>query len=128
MKNKNGFTLVELLAVIVVLAIIITIAVPSAISISNKIKAKMEDTKRQMIVDAAKLYGQENPSSVVNSIDNCSNSKITVGTLVNDGYIKKDDVKNGEEAVVNPKDNSSMNNLKICIYKKNNRVYSKIME
>lgn len=126
MKNKNGFTLVELLAVIVVLAIIITIAVPSAISISNKIKAKMEETKRQMIVDAAKLYGQENPSSVVNSIDNCSNSKITVGTLVNDGYIKKDDVKNGN--VVNPKDNSSMNNLKICIYKKNNRVYSKIID
>lgn len=126
MKNKNGFTLVELLAVIVVLAIIITIAVPSAISISNKIKAKMEDTKRQMIVDAAKLYGQENPSSVVNSIDNCSSSKITVGTLVNDGYIKKDDVKNGN--VVNPKDNSSMNKKKICIYKKNNRVYSKIID
>lgn len=125
MKNKNGFTLVELLAVIVVLAIIITIAVPSAISISNKIKAKMYETKIQMILDAAKLYGQENPSNVVNSIDNCSNSKITVGTLVNDGYIKKDDVKNGN--VVNPKDNSSMNNLKICIYKKNNRVYSKIM-
>lgn len=37
-NNKKGFTLVELLAVIVVLAIIITIAVPGTIAVSNKIK------------------------------------------------------------------------------------------
>ncbi len=126
MKNKNGFTLVELLAVIVVLAIIITIAVPSAISISNKIKAKMYETKIQMIKDAAKLYGQENPSKVSNDENCTSNGKVKVGDLVNDGYIKKDDVENG--FVINPKNNKSMNEVDICIYKKNNRVYSKIVD
>lgn len=35
MRNKNGFTLVELLAVIVVLAIIMVIAIPSVMEVMN---------------------------------------------------------------------------------------------
>jgi len=38
MKNKEGFTLVELLAVIVVLAIIIIIALPNIVNAMNKAK------------------------------------------------------------------------------------------
>ena len=38
MKNKKGFTLVELLAVIVILALLVAIAVPSTFSISNRLK------------------------------------------------------------------------------------------
>ena len=41
MRNKNGFTLVELLAVIVILSLLIAIAVPSSITIGNKIKEKL---------------------------------------------------------------------------------------
>ena len=37
-RNQNGFTLVELLAVIVVLAIVLIIAVPGVLSIINKTK------------------------------------------------------------------------------------------
>ena len=40
--NKKGFTLVELLAVIVVLGLIIAIAVPSINAISIKIKENMQ--------------------------------------------------------------------------------------
>lgn len=122
MKNNKGFTLVELMAVIVVLALIITIAVPSAISISHKIKLKMYATKVDMIIDSAKLYGQDNPSALSNE-NACSSSDLTVQTLIDMGYIKKDDIDNGK--VLNPIDNSPMNTYKLCVYKKNNRVYAK---
>lgn len=120
--NKKGFTLVELLAVIVILAIIITIAVPSTIAVSNKIKKKMYNTKVDMIMDAAKMYGQDNRSKV-NSDENSCNVLVKVSDLINGGYVKKDDVDNGK--VLSPIDNSSMNDLQICLYKKNNRIYAK---
>jgi type IV pilus assembly protein PilA len=126
MKNNKGFTLVELMAVIVILAIIVSIAVPSSIAISNKIKTKMYNTKVDMIIDAAKLYGQDN-SSVVSSENNPCQNPVTVKTLMDNGYIKKDDTdEKGNAIVQNPKDKSSMNNVKVCIYKKNNRVYAKL--
>ena len=47
--NKNGFTLVELLAVIALLALIIIIAVPTISNFSGNIKENMLDKKIQMI-------------------------------------------------------------------------------
>ena len=119
MKNNKGFTLVELMAVIVVLAIIISIAVASAISISRKVKENMYETKVDMIISSAKIYGQDHPGNVGNSEGECS--LISIQTLIDEGYIKKD--KDGY--VQNPIDNSSMNNLQVCIYKNNNRFYAK---
>lgn len=120
--NKKGFTLVELLAVIVILAIIITIAVPSTIAVSNKIKKKMYNTKVDMIMDAAKMYGQDNSSKVNSDEDSC-NTLVKVSDLLPGGYVKKDDVDNGK--VLSPIDNSAMNDLQLCLYKKNNRIYAK---
>lgn len=124
MKKNKGFTLVELMAVIVILAIIITIAVPSAITISHRIRLKMYNTKVTMLLDSAKLYGQDQPGKVVSSEGSCpSNGNVTVQNLIDAGYVKKDDQDNGK--VIDPVDNSEMNTYKICIYKKNNRVYAK---
>lgn len=49
MKNKNGFTLVELLAVIVILAVIILIAVTAVIP-------RMNSAKKNAFVDEALMY------------------------------------------------------------------------
>ena len=123
MKNNKGFTLVELMAVIVVLAIIIAIAVPSAITISHKIKLKMYDTKIDMILSSAKICGQDNPASVgIDSTCGTGVGKVKVSELVSKGYIKKDDTEKG--SVLNPVDNSSLNEHSVCIYKKNNRIYA----
>ena len=59
MKNNSGFTLVELLAVIVVLAIVIAVAVPSTMTISNSIKENLFCSKIDFIENAAKLYGED---------------------------------------------------------------------
>jgi prepilin-type N-terminal cleavage/methylation domain-containing protein len=56
MKNNRGFTLVELLAVIVILAVILVIAIPNVMKIIDK--AKLDSYKRteDMLVSAAQKY------------------------------------------------------------------------
>lgn len=51
-KNRKGFTLVELLAVIVVLAIILAIAVPSITGIINGAKKNAFESNAKMIITA----------------------------------------------------------------------------
>ena len=59
-KTKNGFTLVELLAVIVILAIILVIAVPKVMSvIEDSKKATLESTAK-MIASAAEKQKVQN--------------------------------------------------------------------
>lgn len=50
LKNKKGFTLVELLAVIVILAIILAIAVPGIAGIINSAKRGAFESDAKMIV------------------------------------------------------------------------------
>ena len=53
MKKKNGFTLVELLAVIVILAIILVIAVPKITdTIKNSKKASFESSAKTIAAQA----------------------------------------------------------------------------
>lgn len=60
MKRKNGFTLVELLAVIVVLATIISLATGSIISILNKSREKLAEEVRHNFAEVAVSYVTEN--------------------------------------------------------------------
>ncbi|MDE5630013.1 MAG: type II secretion system GspH family protein, partial [Bacilli bacterium] len=55
MKNR-GFTLVELLAVIVVLGIVMALTLPSAFDAFYKSRHKLDDYERSSIIDAGRLY------------------------------------------------------------------------
>lgn len=72
--KKNGFTLVELLAVIVLLTLLMAIAVPSAFKLNSKVKGKAYITKIDLIEQAANNYGQSNISLIRTgtSADNAS--------------------------------------------------------
>ena len=117
MKNKKGFTLVEILAVIVVLALIMTIAVPSTISISNKLKTNMYCEKISMIENQAKLYGEDRRDSL-----NTTGTSVTVKMLVDSNYLKKD--QKTEPYIIDPRDKNSKDlyNMQFKIKLKNNRV------
>ena len=54
-SNKKGFTLVELLAVIVVLAVILVIAIPNVLSIIDKSRKDSTVSTGKMMVKAAQL-------------------------------------------------------------------------
>ncbi|MBR3897792.1 MAG: prepilin-type N-terminal cleavage/methylation domain-containing protein [Bacilli bacterium] len=86
MKNK-GFTLVELLAVIVMIAIVASISVPIIISVINDSRAKSYDRQVEMIKDAAERYVNENALEF-------SENKVSVETLKSTGYLKADKIKN----------------------------------
>lgn len=60
MKKEEGFTLVELLAVIVILGIIVAIAIPSIGNIVSDAETKADKAEVQLIEDAARLYDVEN--------------------------------------------------------------------
>ena len=56
MKQKNGFTLVELLAVIAILAILVIIAIPNVVSMVERSRKSIAETNARSLVNAAKSY------------------------------------------------------------------------
>lgn len=122
--KKNGFTLVELLAVLAVLALLLTIAVPGIQKMSYKIQNNMFCDKVEHILKGAQLYGDDN----YDAIKSKSGQKdiIKVKDLVKHGYVKKDNNKEEDENmyVVDSRDDTSMMNEEITLYIKNNRVYA----
>jgi prepilin-type N-terminal cleavage/methylation domain-containing protein len=60
MSKKNGFTLVELLAVIGILAIIITVSTTMVFTLMRKSKEKIAEEMYSSVVDAALTYSLSN--------------------------------------------------------------------
>ena len=83
--KKKGFTLTELLAVIVILGVITLIAIPSSFAISNRVKINFYCTKMDTIKKAADLYASDHFDEVKLGIIN----KVSIKDLVNYGYIKQ---------------------------------------
>ena len=73
MKNK-GFTLVELLVVIVLIGLLIAISIPAASKIIKNSKEKGYATKIQFIESEAIIYGDSNKDYVRQGIDFMDNS------------------------------------------------------
>lgn len=88
MKKNKGFTLIEVLAVLVILSLLITFSVVSV----NKIKKKQEVANRinviRSILTAARAYEADNP--------NLTGRTVTVNTLLNKGYVDFDQDKYNE--------------------------------
>ena len=84
MKNKNGFTLVELLVVIIIILIIGLIVTPKIIKTieNNKLKIYKEQEKR--LEEAGLKYIQNKYIS-----ENESEIKITKQELINSNYIEE---------------------------------------
>ena len=86
--NKKGFTLVELLAVIVILSIILVIAVPSVNRYIKQSKEKAYKVQISELLDAVESYANMNNEILPENDDEVI--KITLGQLKIEGIVKND--------------------------------------
>ena len=100
MKNNKGFTLVELLAVIVILAVIILIAV-------NAVIPQMNKAKKNSFIDEVAVYAQAAEKAYVSDQISDSNpiTCFTVGSSganeLNGNFVKKADTQYKGKVLLN---------------------------
>ncbi len=87
--NKKGFTLVELLVVIVIIGILSIIVVPSVMNINKNVNNRLYEEKTENIVSAAVLYAN-NHEELFNGT---TEAVVYVQTLVDEGMFTAD-IKN----------------------------------
>lgn len=98
-KNNKGFTLVELLAVLVVLITILLIAIPSITSSVERNKNKMLEKKYDIIEAAAETYvnlykNKINYNSFIQG--NCS---IDISKIKGVGLLTEEDLTNDNKVI-----------------------------
>lgn len=97
LKDEKGFTLVELLAVIVILGLIIAIAIPAVGSIMDNARESTDNANATLIEDSARLYDIEH---------NVQDTGVLVSTLIDQGYLEIRDVEGEPEGRVVYEDNT----------------------
>ena len=86
--NDKAYTLIELLAVIIILGLILTLTTPKIIDLLNNSKENIYERQKELIIDAAQRWAVDNIQK------NSTNDYITIEELKKDGYINKDTVNN----------------------------------
>ena len=87
MKNKKGFTLVELLAVMTLLLIITMLAYPNFAKLSTKVKNKFDYSTKLLIESAAKIYVNNNQTEIDNGLKTSSPYCLPVGKIAAYDYL-----------------------------------------
>lgn len=130
--SKKGFTLVELLAVIVILGLIMLIASKSIMASRNNSLQKVLNTKIDEVKKAAIIYGQENPS-IFESHEKCNGEYssyqfcviVTVNELIEKDFFTSVEENSAKEVdLINNVTGESMKNDQVYIYRKNNMIYA----
>ena len=117
--NNKGFTLIEVLAVIVILSILMAIMVPSVGNIMKKNKEDNYQNLKDSIISAAKIYISDNRYQItvgncddsnkadIESINNktLNSSQLPISFLVDAGNLKT----TSDGKILNPKDKKNLN-------------------
>ena len=142
---NKGFTLVELMVVIVIMAIITMIGYTGITAVQQNIKENLWDGKVDAILSGAEAYGEDNKNLLTgtcsidgSNVSNCTSLK--VDDLIKSNYVPTDEERcveydensnciNSKETIINesvPEDdpNYYANDLNVYIYLENNVVYA----
>ena len=95
--NRKGFTLVEVLAVIIILSMLMAITIPNVNTLINEQKNRALENIEKSIISAAKIYMSDNKYDLTFDTNPCTNdpsTTVSVGELINKGYIKQKKIKN----------------------------------
>lgn len=115
---KAGFTLLELLVVILILGFLVMMSVPLVNRVINDVRAEMYESVVEDIKSAAKTWSSDNTSLLPDEGDSIT---ITLGDLKAGGYIKM--------KVIDPRTEFYLpNSLEIIISKELNEYIYEINE
>ena len=141
--NKKGFTLVEILAVLVIIVVVSLIGTVSITGVKKKMEENLFKNKLGEIISSASKWGEDNKSELettkpvgylitsgyleTEEAINPIKYEHTCGSLSNDenGYVEDGLCKN---VITNNVDYKVLNSLVVKIYRENNRVYSCIVD
>lgn len=126
MKNNKGFTLVEILAVIVLISLMMVIVVPNIQKVALNSKIKLCKSKITLAEEAINLWTKDNykcfeKADGCNILSNCQtkSNEITCNTslknLADNNLINYDSTENNENVITNPINNQSINNKTLTI-------------
>ena len=124
MMKKSGFTLIEVLAVIVILSIVVTMCTLGIMKIRNNSLEKIVNTKINELEASGILFGQENEKELdlectINNEKYSFCTRKTVKELIDTDYYKSEEVNSsGQKDLLNNVTNESMLNDVVMIYKK----------
>lgn len=112
MKQK-GFTLIELIAVIVILGLIALVVFPAINSVINDSRESAYQSQIRIIEKAAKEYYLENYKDLPEQTNNACTA-ISVETLIEKGFISEEEL-NENKNIINPKTNESLTgSVQVC--------------
>ena len=117
---KKGFTLVELLGVVVILAILATIVVPVATTLIGKSVLSLNDVQLSNIKTGAVSWATDHISDVPGTSSTYNAIEVSLNTLIAGGYIPSDikdlTTKNNYSDIVNVVITYGNNRLSYDIY------------
>lgn len=124
MKNNKGFTLVEILAVLVLISLMMVIIVPNIQKVAYQSKVKLCKSKISLAEDALNLWSRDNNKCFTkeggcNMLSYCtsdpkgneSTCTVKFEDLAKNNLVNYDDI----DTLINPIDNSSLNKLEFKV-------------
>lgn len=97
--NKKGFTLIELVGVIIIISILSLLFFPSLINQFKKTSDNMDETTKKIIIDSAKIYVDNNESNFDKSKTYC----ITISTLIDNEYLEDNFTEYNKDYIIKNK-------------------------
>ena len=93
--NNKGFTLIEVLAVIVILVIIVSIAIPNISASLDRQSCTIMENRAELIESAAQFYVSDNRGTIKTKLGTGQKCKISTDQL-KPVYITADDLKDND--------------------------------
>jgi len=94
--KKNGFTLVEILAVIVIIALLMVLTIPNILKISRSTKERAYETKIDLIEQSAISFGMDNRNYIMQGVNPYLTSGNGSSVATAQYYTITEDPKTGE--------------------------------
>ncbi|PKM64992.1 MAG: hypothetical protein CVU96_00080 [Firmicutes bacterium HGW-Firmicutes-20] len=89
MKNQKGFTLIEILVVILIISILAAILIPQLTDITHSANAAVDKTKLHNLNLATSIYRSEKGIEGTDIFEGISDDLLRMNKLVDEGYLEE---------------------------------------